>query len=142
MTASGWVSIRAWMEVESMFTPRQEKSTLFTPFCRVMRRSSSTRVASGLFSETTTRARSGRATSLTRASAIQTGTLSRERRHRRYLVFIDWMLTITSEQVHSSLSAKFIKRHFAHVYWTEIGGKCSRHEKVVDGTTTKVVLLW
>src|SRR5216683_1208987 len=52
-----------------MFTPRQEKSTLLTPFCSVIRRSSSTRVASGLFSETTTRARSGSATSFTRAWA-------------------------------------------------------------------------
>src|ERR1051325_7020409 len=55
------------MLVPSMFTPRHEKSTLFTPFCNVIIRSSSTSVASGLFNDTTTRARSGKATSFTRA---------------------------------------------------------------------------
>src|SRR5258708_1956996 len=45
-----------------MFTACQEKSTWLTPFCKVMTRSSSTSVASGLVSDTTTRARSGNAT--------------------------------------------------------------------------------
>ena len=44
-TRAGSFSMRIWMEVGSMFTPFQAKSTWFTPFCRVITRSSSTRVA-------------------------------------------------------------------------------------------------
>ena len=46
----------AMMLEPSMLTPRHAKSTLFTPFWSMMTRSSSTSVASGLLSDTTTRA--------------------------------------------------------------------------------------
>src|SRR5262245_28054502 len=67
-----------------MFTPAHEKSTLFTPFCNVSTRSSSTSVASGCVSDMTTRARSGNATSLTRAWAE----VARASRTRTRRVFI------------------------------------------------------
>src|SRR5262245_28823586 len=77
------------MLVASMFTPRQEKSTLLTPFCKVMSRSSSIKVASGLARETTTRARSGRATSLTRARAGRLARVRTMRNAARDFVFME-----------------------------------------------------